>query len=155
MVENRWKALAVGDMIRASDALDIKFMKRLESRLHMAGFNTQTTGKEGRSFELVGISKQTKDIFSKRHHQIVAAERERAQEIQRKTAAIVCDARLAGKILNVDKVRDKVRDDMARASREPKIKLSAEQNWKRYASSCRRRRRPHRALPAPCWNAKG
>lgn len=124
--ENRWKAAQMAEVVKRLDAHDAFFLARLEARLRAAGFGTERTP-DGRSFELTGVSKEAKALFSKRHARIVLEERQRQEQLERMAGAIVRDALKKGKALDFEKVLDEQRNRFAHASANRKVNLSAKE----------------------------
>ena len=72
-VENRWKAIQLGDIVRDKGYYQAAFHARLASKLKELGYGIE---KDGNSFRLAGISKETTDKFSRRTA-VIDAEAER------------------------------------------------------------------------------
>jgi len=62
-VEKRWKAIQLGDIVRDKGYYQAAFHARLASKLKELGYGIE---KDGNSFRLAGIGKETADKFSRR-----------------------------------------------------------------------------------------
>ena len=72
-VENRWKAIQLGNIFRDKGYYQAAFHARLASKLKTLGYGIE---KDSRSFRLAGIEKTTADKFSRRTG-VIEAEAER------------------------------------------------------------------------------
>jgi hypothetical protein len=72
-VENRWKAIQLGYIVRDKGYYQAAFHARLASKLKELGYGIE---KDGNSFRVAGISTQTTDEFSRRTA-VIEAEAER------------------------------------------------------------------------------
>jgi conjugative relaxase-like TrwC/TraI family protein len=72
-VEQKWKAVQLGDVVRDKGYYQAAFHARLASKLKALGYGTQ---KDGKSFRLAGIERSTVEKFSRRTA-IIEAEAER------------------------------------------------------------------------------
>jgi conjugative relaxase-like TrwC/TraI family protein len=121
-VEDRWKAGQFGDLVKFSQTSDACFLSRLDRMLKEAGYGTRrTTDDKGRmSFELTSVSRETNDLFSRRHNLIVEKERAEKEKIEKATWAIIRDARKCGKHLDYDKVHAEQTQQLSAVTREKK-----------------------------------
>src|SRR5579872_1741451 len=81
--ENRWKAIQLGDVVRDKVYYQAAFHARLASKLKDLGYGIE---KDGKSFRIAGITKETADKFSRRTA-IIEAEAERLGINDEKTKA--------------------------------------------------------------------
>ncbi len=72
-VENRWKAIQLGDIVRDKGYYQAAFHARLAAKLKELGYGIE---KDGNSFRIAGIKKETTDKFSRRTA-VIDAEAER------------------------------------------------------------------------------
>ena len=72
-VEEKWKALQIGDLVRDKGFYQAEFHSRLSGKLAELGYGIE---RDGNSFRLVGIKKETTEKFSRRTD-IIEAEAER------------------------------------------------------------------------------
>lgn len=72
-VENRWKAIQLGDIVRDKGYYQAAFHARLAHRLSQLGYPIE---KDGNSFRIAGIDRATADKFSRRTA-VIEAEAER------------------------------------------------------------------------------
>jgi conjugative relaxase-like TrwC/TraI family protein len=76
-VEKRWKAIQLGNIVRDKGYYQAKFHARLAAKLKDLGYGIE---KDGTSFKLAGISKETTDKFSRRTAVIEAEAKKRGIE---------------------------------------------------------------------------
>ncbi len=76
-VEKRWKAIQLGNIVRDKGYYQAAFHARLASKLKDLGYGIE---KDGTSFKLAGISKETTEKFSRRTAVIEAEAKKRGIE---------------------------------------------------------------------------
>jgi conjugative relaxase-like TrwC/TraI family protein len=123
-VEKRLKAVELSQILKHKLAIDAYFMSEFERGLTELGIGTERTS-DGLSFEITSV--KGKEIFSKRHNEILKEEFSNRDRIEAQTLSRIRKALSQGKTLEYDKVKAQVKDELGKAIAQRKVVLTFEE----------------------------
>jgi conjugative relaxase-like TrwC/TraI family protein len=123
-IEKRLKSLQSHDIIKRADTIDAVFLSELERGLSALGIGTERTA-DGRSFEITGV--KGKDLFSKRRNEILKEEIAQRERIETLTRYRLHAAAKLGRVLDYDRVKTDVRNELGKQMAKRKTVISMEE----------------------------
>jgi conjugative relaxase-like TrwC/TraI family protein len=123
-MEKRLKAVQLHDVIKYADTIDAVFLSELERGLSALGIGTERTA-DGRSFEITSV--KGKEIFCKRRNEILKEELAQRERIETLTRYRLRVAAQLGRVLDYDKVKTDVRNELGKQMAKRKTVVSMEE----------------------------
>jgi conjugative relaxase-like TrwC/TraI family protein len=126
-LEKRLKAVDLHDVIKYADTIDAVFLSEVERGLSKLGIGTERTA-DGRSFEITSV--KGKEIFCKRRNEILKEELAQRERIETLTRYRLHAAAKLGRVLDYDRVKIDVRNELGKQMAKRKTVVSMEEKLK-------------------------
>jgi conjugative relaxase-like TrwC/TraI family protein len=123
-IEKRLKTVELHDVIKHADTIDAAFLSELERGLTKLGIGTDRTP-DGRSFEIASV--KGKEIFCKRRNEILKEELGNRDRIETLTRYRLRAAAKLGKVLDYDRVKTEVRNELGKQIAKRKVVIGMEE----------------------------